>query len=70
MTTFTIYYGAAKPIKAVGKNQCHLLEFAEKYPGWHSYAKDRATLKALEGLKRKKCIETNQHGQFRFVYPD
>ena len=69
MTTLTIYHGMAKPIKAAGKNQCHLLSFAEKFPGWHTYAKDRATLAALEGLKRKGYIETNQHGQFRMVYP-
>jgi len=69
MTTLTIYHGAAKPIKAVGKNQCHMLEFAEKYRGWHTYKNDRPTLAALAGLKRKGCLETNEHGQFRFVYP-
>lgn len=69
MTTFTIYHGDNKPIKAAGKNQCHMLEFAEKYRGWHTYKKDRATLNALAGLKKRGCIETNNHGQFRFIYP-
>lgn len=69
MTTLTIYHGATKPIKAIGHNQCHLLAFAEKYRGWHSFATDRATIRAIEGLKAKGCIQTNDHGQFQFVYP-
>jgi hypothetical protein len=56
MTTFTIFYGSEKPIKAVGKNQCRLPEFAEKHKGWHSYRKDRATLRALEALEKKRMF--------------
>lgn len=68
MTTMTIYYGKAEPIKAVGKHQCKLLDFAYTYRGWHTFAKDRNTLKAVEGLQRRGCLEVIGD-QFRFVYP-
>lgn len=51
-----VYDGSARPKTAVGKNQCHLLEFATKYYGWHTFAKDRATLRAVEGLVRRGSI--------------
>lgn len=71
MTTFTISCGAEKPIKAVGKNQCSLLAFAEKYRGWHSYKKDRATTRAVAGLEKKGLLEViPENCQFRFKYPD
>lgn len=63
----TIYYGASKPAVAVGVNQCHALEFCQRYAGWHSYKTDRATLRALKGLERRGHIEINQETkQFRF----
>lgn len=68
MTTFKIYYGATKPIIARGANQCHLLMFAEKYPGWHSFSKDRATRQAVKALSAKDCLEVIGD-QFRFCYP-
>ena len=69
MPTLTIYYGAAKPIRVRGAHVCSLVGFAEKYPGWHSLGKDRKYRRALESAKRAGCIETNEHGQFRFTYP-
>lgn len=68
MTTITIYYGKALPIKVVGKHQCKLLSFANTYPGWHTFAQDRDTVRAVEGLKRKGCLEVIGD-QFRFIYP-
>lgn len=68
MTTMTLYYGKPEPIKAVGKHQCKLLDFAHTYRGWHTFAKDRNTLKAVEGLQRRGCLEVIGD-QFRFVYP-
>ncbi len=71
MATFTIFYGSSTPMKAVGKNQVRLLQFAEKYRGWHSYKEDRATLKALMALKEKGYLEVNMDTkQFQFKYPD
>lgn len=68
MATFTIFYGAAKPIRAVGVNQCRLLGFAEKYKGWHTMASDRATRRAIRALQSKGCLEV-AGDQFRFQYP-
>ena len=69
MATFKIYHGAAKPIVARGVNQCRLLGFAEQHRGWHSISSDRATRRALAALVSRGCLETNEHGQFRFKYP-
>jgi hypothetical protein len=69
MNSLTIYHGSEKPIKAVGKNQAKMLDFAYRYQGWHSYSKDRPTLQALNGLLKKGFIEVNQFEQFRFTYP-
>lgn len=68
MTMLTIYHGASKPIKAVGVNQCRLLAFAEKYKGWHSFAQDRATKRAVKALESKGCLVV-LGDQFQFVYP-
>lgn len=68
MNTLTIYYGKTEPIKAVGKHQCRLLEFAYNYRGWHTFARDKTTLKAIEGLQRRGYLEVIDD-QFRFVYP-
>ena len=58
MATFKIYYGAAKPMTAVGKHQCNLLAFAEK----------KTTMRAVQALHAKGYIEVIGD-QFRFVYP-
>ena len=65
---FTYYYGAEKPIVAIGKNQCRLLSFAEKYRGWHTFKQDRATVRAINALQAKGCLEIIGD-QFRFRYP-
>ena len=57
MSTLTIYTGHRKPLHAVGRNQCRLLEFAHNCQGsWHTYATDRATLRAVNGLERRGSI--------------
>ena len=68
MPSLTIYYGAEKPIKAVGKHQVKTLAFAEKYRGWHTFANDRATKRAVLSLQSKGCLEIIGD-QFRFKYP-
>lgn len=60
----TIYHGHATPLVAVGANQCRLLDFAFKYPGWHSFKRDRATLRALSRLSDKGYLQV-MSGQFR-----
>ena len=49
---------------AIGKNQCNLLSFAEKYRGWHTFKKDRTTIAAISRLQQKGYIEVIQD-QFR-----
>jgi xylose isomerase len=51
----------------LGKNMKHALNFARTYPGWHTFAKDRATLGALRRLESRRMIETNEFRQFRAV---
>jgi len=69
MTTFTIYHGTPKPIKAVGKHQVKLLDFAYRYKGWHTYSTDSVTMRAVKALHAKGCLDLNDFGQFRFTYP-
>ena len=66
--TLTIYCGASAPIKAVGVNQCRLLDFAVVYRGWHTMRNCRATKRAVLALQRKGCLEVIGD-QFRFCYP-
>jgi hypothetical protein len=61
----TIYHGTEKPFVAIGKNQCNMLDFAFKYPKWHSYSNDKPTLNALKALVSKGCIITNDFNQFK-----
>lgn len=68
MATFKVYHGAEKPLVARGKNQCRLLGFAARYPGWHSASDDRATQRALAGLAARGAIVRNAHGQFAIAY--
>ena len=69
MTTLKIYHGAAAPLTAGGKHQVRLLGFAERYPGWHSYANDRATLRAIAGLERRgSIIVSRDTRQFAIPY--
>jgi hypothetical protein len=68
MPTFTLYYGAEKPLIVRGANCVRLARFAQKYPGWHSFASDRATRRAVSSLARLGCAEVSGE-QFRFKYP-
>ena len=69
MATFKVYHGAAKPLTAVGKRQVHCLRFAAEYPGWHSFARDRETVRAIAGLERRGSIIVNRKfRQFRIAY--
>lgn len=70
MTKLTIYYGAVKPMVAVGRNQCRLLAFAERHHGWHSVnERCRASKRAVKALEQKGYLRTNEHGQFAINYP-
>lgn len=68
MSSLTIYHGAPQPIRVRGCNVCRLVAFAEKFQGWHTAAKDRATRRALAVAVRVGCIEVSSD-QFRFIYP-
>lgn len=69
MAVFKIYCGNPKPLTAIGKNQCRMLQFAEKHQQWHSYGEDRATLRALEGLEKRGSIYVDREaGQFAIAY--
>lgn len=64
--TLRIYTGRAEPFTARGANQINMLDFAYKYQSWHTYGRDKATMRALEGLERRGSIIVNrQTQQFR-----
>ncbi len=58
--------------KAVGKHQCALLKFAEKYcvNRWHCYANDRTTKRAVAGGVKRGWLKINEHNQFSLVLPN
>ena len=68
MATMAIYYGAAKPVKAVGVNQCRILRFAESHKTWHYMKPDRASKRAYAGLVKRGVIEV-EGPCYRFKYP-
>lgn len=49
----------------LGKYQKHAIDFSNKYPGWHTFAKDRITRKTINSLAKKNLIEINEFQQFR-----
>ena len=52
----------------MGKHVKRLLQFAVKYPGWHSYAKDRATTNAVRCLADMGVLELSTiSNQFRLA---
>ena len=52
-----IHCGQSKPLVAVGEQQCKALQFAAKYPGWHSFnVKCRSTVRAIKGLVRRGSV--------------
>lgn len=70
MNSLTIFHGKETPIKVRGKHVVRLVEFAMKYRGWHTYATDQTTRRAVASAVRLGCIELNDQGDsFRFVYP-
>lgn len=69
---YAIYYGKEKPMVAIGKNQCNLLMFAEKYKGLHYYKpKCRATRLAIKRLSDKGYLQVDfVNNSFKFKYPE
>jgi len=61
----SIYHGTINPFIATGKNQCRLLEFAFKYPEWHSFNNDKPTARAIKSLADRGCIILNEYDQFK-----
>lgn len=51
----------------LGSNMKHALDFATRWQGWHSFAKDRATVQAVTKLKNLNIVEVNKFNQFRKV---
>lgn len=43
----------------------NVVYFAERYPGWHGYAKDKRTEKAVERARVLDGVEVNEFRQFK-----
>jgi hypothetical protein len=55
------------PVTVIGKNQIRIAQFALRNQGWHSYGKDTATRRALQGLEALRIVELNRvTRQFRW----
>jgi len=54
----------------LGHTMRHALAFAQQYPGWHTFAKDRATSAAIVSLAALGLVVINVHRQFRLRSPD
>ncbi len=52
-------------ISPIGANMAHALAFARRHPGWHTFARDRATREAVMRLERRGMVEVTEHFQFR-----
>jgi hypothetical protein len=61
----TIYCGKEKPLTAIGKNQCDMLDFAYTYPTWHYHSENSADIKAVVGLVKRGSIVLNEYDQFK-----
>ena len=48
----------------MGKNMKRLLLFAIRFPGWHTWGKDRSTCDAVRRLEEQGFIKTNDCRQF------
>lgn len=46
-------------------NQKDMIQFASKYPGWHSFAKDKRTVEHLCANVNLGILKINQFDQFR-----
>ncbi len=44
----------------MGNHMKNALEFALKYEGWHTYAKDKTTTGAIQRLAAKGLVEINE----------
>lgn len=53
----------------MGRHQLRLLQFAIRYPGWHSYGTDPITVRVVRSLESLGLIETNEFRQFRLTPP-
>lgn len=45
-----------------------LFYFADLHAGWHTFKTDAKTRQAVERCLYLRCIEVNEHGQFRAIY--
>lgn len=51
----------------IGHRMKKALDFAMKFPAWHTFDTGRATKSAIERLRNRGLVEVNDYGQFRIV---
>jgi hypothetical protein len=51
----------------VGKNMRHALDFVRRYPGWHDFKNDRATVNAIQRLVIRGLVTVSEFHQFRII---
>ena len=54
--------------KGLGPLQKSALEFAARYPGWHSFQNDSYTWRTIKSLEKRSLIEVDyRYEQFRLA---
>ena len=51
----------------LGKNMTACMLFANTYPHWHGFSKDRSTQEAVKRLHKIGLLEVNEFRQFRSI---
>jgi len=52
----------------LGKNMKHALGFISRCSGWHTFARDRATVDAIKRLEKLGLVEVNfNYSMFRLA---
>lgn len=60
-----VIHAGRSPIRRLGAVQFRILEFALKYPGWHTCGRHRSTRRAVVSLARRQVLAL-AGDQFRF----
>ena len=51
----------------MGKNMKHAMAFARKYPGWHTFAHEVPTVRAIQRLAKRGLVAVNAFRQFKAI---
>jgi len=53
------------PYKGLGEHQRNAFNFIKQCSGWHSFANDQTTKRAIFGLAQRNLVFINENNQFK-----